>query len=89
MSRASPSLRSGRSAGLRPETLSPQSLGHSAAAADAGVLPLARELGDKLGAAPIPPVQPIINHQFRPTRADLWPPEVWDEMQAIYRGETQ
>lgn len=53
-----------------------------------GIMPLTRELGEKLGGdpwcKPIPELQAITGPQ-RPTRG-RWPADVWEEMQAIYEG---
>jgi len=52
------------------------------------VLPLARQLGEKLHIrGDIDKPEPIQRRVQRCTRQDAWPPEVWAEMQAIYRGE--
>lgn len=52
-----------------------------------GPLPLARQLGEKLGSDPIPEVQPINQNVWRFRRQDLWPAEVWEEMQRIWNDE--
>lgn len=54
---------------------------------DTPVMPLSRELAEKLDVEPIPELQPIQNSPFRPRRQDLWPADVWEEMEAIRRGE--
>lgn len=53
----------------------------------APVMPLARKLGELLDAKPIETLRPIDTSFARPVRKDLWPADVWAEMQAIYRGE--
>lgn len=35
----------------------------------------------------IPELQPVEATVLRPSRQDVWPPEAWDEMQRIWRGE--
>lgn len=55
----------------------------------AGVMPLARQLGDKLDLDPIPPLEPIDGHVFRCNRKSFWGPEAWDEMQRIWNGEQE
>lgn len=53
-----------------------------------GVLPLAREFGKMLDTREeIPVAEPIQRRPYYPSRRDVWPPEVWDEMQRILRGE--
>lgn len=50
----------------------------------------ARELEKLLGRpASIPTPEPISTPLARCTRKDVWPPEVWAEMQAIWKGEDQ
>ncbi len=53
-----------------------------------GVMLLARQLGDCLGAKPSPELTEIEMPQ-RPTKRSVWTPEAWAEMQAIYRGEVE
>ena len=78
------------SPGLRPE---PQErLGLRRVPHGAGVLPLARQLGDNLGGEPagLPAIEraaQIENYPTRPRRRDLWPPEIWAEMEQIRNGE--
>jgi hypothetical protein len=53
-----------------------------------GIRPLARKLGEALGVEQtIPPLEPVGKQPFRCIRQDLWPPEVWAEMEAIRKGE--
>jgi hypothetical protein len=47
---------------------------------------LARRLGEYLDRDPIPELEPINGQQFRLNRK-AWPPEVWDEMERIRKGE--
>ncbi len=53
-----------------------------------GIMPLARQLGDCLGASPLPEITEIKMPQ-RPTKRSAGTPEAWAEMQAIYRGEVE
>lgn len=57
----------------------------------AGVMALARQLGEKLGGEdggcrPIPVLEPIASNFFRLTRKGVWSPEVMAEMEAIWRS---
>lgn len=53
-----------------------------------GIMPLARKFGEMVGAGgEIPACPQISDHQFRFRRKDLWPPEVWAEMESIRKGE--
>ena len=55
-----------------------------------GILPLTRELGGYFEQSkPMDEPGPIDAPVFRPRREDLWPPEVWAEMQAIYADPTR
>lgn len=58
--------------------------------AEQSFLDLADELGDMASMTPLTPIErpqlieTAINY---PSRQDLWPPEIWAEMEAIRRGE--
>jgi hypothetical protein len=51
-----------------------------------GILPLARLLGEKLERDEIPTIEPVTTSLYRCTRRDLWPPEAWEEMDAIWNS---
>lgn len=78
------SLRDGDAQRLHPDGL--QSPG-------AGVLPMAREFGDKLGGSPwvrdIEQPQPVTPPVRVGSRAGVWPPEVLEEIHRIYSGGEQ
>lgn len=52
-----------------------------------GIMPLAREFGEKLELEPIPVIEPIGEYPYRCRRKDLWGPEAWAEMEAIWKGQ--
>jgi hypothetical protein len=52
-------------------------------------MPLARQLGEKLSLEPIPELEQIAGNTFRCTRKDIWPPDVWEEMNRIWNGEQE
>jgi hypothetical protein len=75
------------SPGLRPE---PQErLGLRRVPHGAGVMTLARQIGDKLERDPIPEIEAATVYPVRCGRRDIWPVDVWAEMEAIRNGEVQ
>ena len=52
-----------------------------------GIMPLARKLGEMLDAREIPPLETMDRQVWKMRRKDLWPPEVWDEMEAIWKDD--
>jgi hypothetical protein len=55
-----------------------------------GVMPLARELGERLDThEAIPTLEPITKRPQRMTRKDLWPADEWAKMEKIWRGEEE
>lgn len=52
----------------------------------AGVMPLTRQLGEKLDCRPVSELPTIGERVLRPTRESYWPPETWAEMQDIWEG---
>jgi hypothetical protein len=52
-------------------------------------MPLARQLGDKLDRDPIPEIEAATVYPVRCGRRDIWPVDVWAEMEAIRNGEVQ
>jgi hypothetical protein len=52
-----------------------------------GTMRAARALGKLLGAEPIPEITPAAVSVRYPVNRDMWPPEVWEEMERIRKGE--
>lgn len=52
-----------------------------------GPMPLARRLGEMLYEKPLPELEQINLMPVLPTRRDLWPPEVWAQVEGIRKSE--